>query len=157
MSAVLDKSTISLIDHRKRNFPIVDSVPLTLLKYEELDVHRLTLSELNLLSSNLVCVYEVTGPTIPIFYRSSTAVGKGEFALISNRLHVVSINLSWSVRTLLKFIEDISHFPCEDISYGGSILPHSSLLGEYFTSCCWRVKGTPDYNFIETVPKVLNT
>lgn len=33
-SAVLEKSTLSLIDSKRRNLPIVDSIPLTLLKYE---------------------------------------------------------------------------------------------------------------------------
>ena len=155
MSAVLDKSTVWLLDNCKRNLPMVDNIPLISSPCEKLEAFNCTLTELNLLSSNLVYVYEVTGPTIPIFYRSSTSVGKGEYALISDRLHAVSINLSWSVRTLLKYIEDISHFPCEDISYKGSILPLSSLLGEYFTNCCWKVKGNNITDMTEGVPKVI--
>lgn len=156
MSAVLDKSTASLIDSRKRNFPIIDNIPLTLTKYEKLDMYNSSLSKLHLLSSNLEYVYEVTGPTIPIFYRSSSAVGKGEFSLICDRLHAVSINLSWSVRTLLKFVEVISHFPCRDLLYQGTILPHSTLLGECFTNCRWRLSGS-ECDIDKNIPKILTS
>lgn len=156
MSAVLDKSTLSLIDRKQRNLPIVDSTPLALLKYEQLDMCKLKLSELNLFSSNLVCIYEVTGPTIPISYRTSTSVGNGEYSLISDRLHAVSINLSWSIQTLLKYIEDISHFPCEDISYRGSIIPHSSNLHQCFANNHWKIRSThQQIEFIEGAPKVV--
>ena len=159
MSAVLDKSTLSLIDSRRRNLPIVDSIPLTLLKYDQLDMYKMTLSELNLFSANIVHAYEVTGPTIPISYRTSTSVGRDEYALISDCLHVVSINLTWSIRTLLKYIEEISHFPCEDIDYKGSILPHTSLLHQYFTNSTWKTKGkvTDHIEFIDNVPKIVNS
>lgn len=138
MSAVLDKSTLSLIDSRRRNLPLVDSIPLASLKYEQLNMSKLTLSELSLFSSNLVCAYEVTGPTIPISYRTSTSVGRGEYALISDHLHAISINLGWSIRTLLRYIEEISHFPCENICYKESTLPHASLLQEYFADKNWK-------------------
>ena len=157
MSVVLDGSTLSLIDSRRRNLPIIDSTPLTMLKYEQLDMSKLKISELNLLSSTLVYAYEVTGPTIPISYRTSTSVGKGEYALISDRLHAISINLSWSIRTLLKYIEEISHFPCEDISYGGSIIPHSSILQQCFAGNHWRIKDTDQIEFMEGAPRVVNS
>ena len=158
MSAVLEKSTLPLIDSKRRNLPIVGSIPLTLLKYEQLDMYKLELCKLNLLSSNLVYVYEVTGPTIPILLRTSTSCGKGEYALISDRPHAVSINLNWPVRTLLKYLEEISHFPCEDISYGGSLLPHDSLLSGFFSGCSWRVQcKSGQSTFIEEVPRVVNT
>lgn len=155
MSAVVEKSTLSLIDSKRRNLPIVDSIPLTLLKYEEIDMFKTMLPELDLLSSNLIYVYEVTGPTIPLTFRTSTSVGsRSEFALISDRAHAVSINLSWSVQTLLKFIEEISHFPCGDISYRGEILPHSSLLSQFFTGCSWKCKGQSCLT--QDIPKVVN-
>lgn len=154
MSAVLDKSTLPLIDNKRRNLPLIDNTPLTLLEYEELNMSKLTLSELSLFSSNLVCAYEVTGPTIPISYRTSTTVGKGEFSLISDRLHAISINLTWSVQTLLRYIEEISHFPCENIYYRESVLPHTSLLQQYFADQHWRTKSTDQ---IDGAPIVVNS
>jgi hypothetical protein len=146
MSAVLDRSTMSLIDSRQRNLPLIDNIPLPLLKYEQLNMSKLTLSELQLFSSNLIHAYEVTGPTIPISYRSSTTIGRGEYALISDRMHAVSVNLSWSVRTLLRYIEEISHFPCENISFKDSILPHASLLEEHFAEILWKVNVSGQIN-----------
>ena len=158
MSAVLEKSTLSLIDRRRRNLPIVDNIPLTLLKYEDIEMYKLPLSEFDLLSSNLVYAYEVTGPTIPLSFRTSTSMGKGEYSLISERPHAISINIHWSVRTLLKYVEDISHFPCGDISYGGEILPHTALLGEFFTRS-WKIQSisSSQNEFIQQIPKIVNS
>ena len=152
MSAVLNKSTLYLIDSRRRNLPLVDNTPLASLKYEQLNMSKLTMSELNLFSSNLVRAYEVTGPTIPISYRTSTSVGRGEYALISNRMHAISINLSWSIRTLLRYIEEISHFPCENICYKSSTLPHASLLEEHFADRHWKACSTD--NVVDGAPVV---
>ncbi len=143
MSALLDKSTLSLISSRRRNLPIIDGIPLGMLKYDQLEMYKLTMSELNL-ASNLVRAYEVEGPTVPISFRTATSVvGKREFVLIADRPHAISINLSWSVQILLKYIEEICHFPCESIAYEGSILPYNALLHQYFTKDHWNISDSP--------------
>ncbi len=74
---------MSLVDSKQRNLPFIDKLPFSSLKYNEIDMYKLTVHELNLLSSNLVQVYEITGPTIPIVLRAAKNVGKGEIVLIS--------------------------------------------------------------------------
>lgn len=44
MSAVLGKSTLGLIDTRQRNLPLLDDTPLALVKYEQLNISKLTMS-----------------------------------------------------------------------------------------------------------------
>ena len=154
MSAFLDVSTVPLIHSKQRNLPLVDGIPLSILKYENLDMYKLKISDLGLLSSNLVHAYEVTGPTIPITFRTATNIGKGEFALISDRPHAVSINLDWSVQILLKYIEEICHFPCENIVYEGNTLPHSALLKRYFANLHWQTKQSNKVQFTKDMPKV---
>jgi len=128
MSVPLEVKTASMIDNRQRHLPLINNMPWNILKSHELEMYKLTMSDLNLLSSNLIHAYDITGPTIPISFRAATNVGKGEFVLISERVHAVSINIQWTVLTLLKYLENVSHFPCANISYQGSILPHSEVL-----------------------------
>lgn len=158
MSTALDESTISMIDCKQRRLPLIDGMPLNLLKYDQIDMYKLTISDLALLSSNLVHAYEVSGPTIPIIFRAATNVGMGEFVLISERLHAVSINLQWTVHTLLKYLEDISHFPCANVTYRGSVLPQTELLDRYFQAPQWQLKrNSSAVEFIDDVPKVTNS
>lgn len=159
MSTVLNRSTVSLIDSKRRRLPLIDGMPLNLLKYDQIDMYKLTISDLGLLSSNLVHAYEVAGPTIPILFRAATDVGKGNFVRISERLHAVSINLQWTVLTLLKYLEHISHFPCANITYKGSVLPETELLYRYFHAQVWHPTRncSVDIEFFNDVPKVNNS
>ena len=163
MSTILDKSTIALINSTRRNLPIVDGIPLNMLKLGQLEMYKLSVSDVNvqMLGSHLIHVYEVTGPTIPISFRTSSRVGKGEYhALISDRTHAVSVNPAWSVQTLLQYLAEISHFPCENISYRGSILSHDVLLRNYFTDFHFKIKfshSNQEVEFFDDVPKVVNS
>ena len=141
MSIPLETKTASSIDTRQMHLPLINNLSWNVLKSDELDMYKLTVSDLNLLSSNLIHVYDITGPTIPISFRAATNVGKGEFVLISEQVHAVSINLQWTVLTLLKYLEDVSHFPCVNISYQGSVLPHSDILELYFHMKNWHLKN----------------
>ena len=153
MSIPLEQSTISLINGKQRCLPLIDNMPLNLLKYHQIHMYKFTVNDLGLLSSNLVHVYDVAGPTIPIVFRAATNVGKGEFVLISERAHAVSINLQWTVLTLLKYLEDVTHFPCANISYQGSVLPRSELLEVHFQTQNWQLKKNSSLDF-SNVPKV---
>ena len=157
MSTVLDGSTLPLIDSKQRCLPLIDGIPLNLLKYSKIAMYTLTISDLGLLSSNLVRAYEVAGPTIPILFRAATDVGKSEFVLISERLNAISINLQWTVLTFLKYLEDVSHFPCVNITYKGSILQQTELLDRYFHEQVWQTKrNCSKIEFLNDVPKVNN-
>ncbi len=155
MSIPLEASTMSLVDSKQRNLPFIDKLPFSSLKYNEIDMYKLTVHELNLLSSNLVQVYEITGPTIPIVLRAAKNVGKGEFVLISECAHVVSINLQWTVQTLLKYLEDVSHFPCANISFQGSVLPHSEVLQRIFLTKNWEFKRNLSNLEFSNIPHVI--
>ena len=158
MRAVLDTATVGLIDNKRRRLPIINGIPLNLLKYDKIDMYKLTISDLDLLSSHLVPVYEVTGPTIPIEFRALVPdAARSDFVLIADGLHAVSINLQWSVLTLLKYLEDVSFLPCVNLSYRGSILPQTELLNGYFHGQLWELKNSSvKIEFMNDVPKVTN-
>lgn len=134
MASLLDETTISLIDSSRRNFPIVVGLPSLHIQetYRQLPLYQMTIAELGLLKSAPLIVFEIRGPTIPLYFKtisnSNTRSSDTVFALVSVALHAVSINPDWSVDTLLKFIEAYSGFPCEQLRIGRTILSRSSSV-----------------------------
>ncbi len=141
MATVLDDTTASLITTDHRNFPIVIGMPSLKIEdsYKQLPLYQMTISELDLLKASPLIAFEVSGPTIPLAFKTIRAQGFTEdlsyfnprdsvFALVSVKPHVVSVNPDWTLATLLKFIECISGFPCEFVKIGKRLLENSDTV-----------------------------
>ena len=172
MSAKLDQSTSKLLSTTKRNFPIIDRMPTLNIcdSYSQLQLYRMLLRELDLLKASPVIVFEVTGPTVPLSFKTirtqqnphcypdqqptSTANVQQDsvFALLAVQQCVVSINPNWTVNTLLRYIECISGFPCDHVRLPGGKRPGlKSLVGEDLTT---RWSTIPILNS-STIPELL--
>ena len=123
MYAPLNSSSAPLIGSN-RTFPIVNGTPRTHMDaLYELDVYKRSVFELGLLhTSSILVIYEVTGPTITMPFRTikgqenslHTSNGRDSvYALVEEQVHVLSINSSWHRDTLLKFIECLTGLPCD--------------------------------------------
>ncbi|XP_064384167.1 uncharacterized protein LOC135333189 [Halichondria panicea] len=143
MSTVIDKSTICLIDSMRRNLPIVDGVPLAMSKYEKLSAYSGTIRSLGITPSSPVIAFEVTGPTIPISFRAAIQDrGNFNYSVVSDRVHAVSVNPNWTIRTLLKYVECISKIPCVGISLNSEILPVKCNVSTHLTCRCWLARSS---------------
>ena len=111
MSAVIDGSTIALVDNKKAKLPIVNGVPSALVNYEQVPLYQMSLGDLGLLNSAPVMAFEVTGPTIPLVYKTTQDQSNKDFAVVSEYPHAISVSPHWTVATLLKYIECVSGFP----------------------------------------------
>ena len=153
MTAPLNDKTISLIDNVKRTLPIVDGMPLLQIGqyYKKLPLYKMTISELGLLKSSPVIAFEVTGPTIPVAFKtlqgdwsncSAMAQHDSNFALISYSTtpHALSVNPSWSIDTLLKYIECVSGLPCAHLRIGKLVLEPRDSVESHLTSRSWLRK-----------------
>ncbi len=145
MTTLLDDSTACLITPDYRNFPMVVGIPSLKIEdsYKQLPLYQTAISELDLLKATPVIVFEVSGPTVPLAFKTIRAQGYTEdlscfnprdsvFALVSVRPHVVSVNPDWTMETLLKFIESISGFPCENVKIGRRTLDSSDTVSTHF-------------------------
>lgn len=146
MHAVLDddNSSIYLLDEDRRNFPTLYGFvsvcePQTL---QSLLLYQTTICELDLFKSGLVIGFEVTGPTVPISFktmqthRSTEDVSNQDtrnsiFSVIAIKPHAVSVNPDWSVSVLLKYITCISGFPCKSMHLGQKCLDEA-LVSDIF-------------------------
>jgi len=148
MTAPLNDTTISLIDSMNRTLPIVDGMPSLQmgLNYKKLPLYKMTISDLGLLKSSPVIVLEVTGPTIPVAFKTiqgdlSNALAQQDsnFVLISYsmRPHALCVNPSWTIDTLLKYIECVSGFPCAHIHIGKVVLEPNDTVESHLTSRSW--------------------
>ena len=112
MAALLDDTIISLIDSANRTLPVVDGIPSLQIgrSYEKLPLYEMSIGDLGLLKSSPVIAFEVTGPTIPVAFKTiqgdwSNTLGGGNsnsnFALISYsiRPHALSVNPKWTIGT----------------------------------------------------------
>ena len=114
--------TASLIGS-KRTFPFINGTitPNMGSLYARLDVYKRSVLQLELLhTSSILVIYEVAGPTITMPFR--TVKGQENlvsdcrdsvYALIEERVHVISVNSCWQKETLLKYIECLSGLPCD--------------------------------------------
>ena len=122
MYATVDSCTAALVGS-SRTFPVVNGAPTPHLAdlCAHLDVYRRSVLELGLLhTSSVLVIYEITGPTVTMRFRTVkgqenlASTGRDSvFALVEEQTHVLSINSSWQRDTLLKFIECISGLPCD--------------------------------------------
>ena len=158
MAALLDDTTISLIDSANRTLPVVDGIPSLQIgrSYEKLPLYEMSIGDLGLLKSSPVIAFEVTGPTIPVAFKTiqgdwSNTLGGGNsnsnFALISYsiRPHALSVNPKWTIGTLLKYIECISGVPCAHVRTGKVVLKPTSTVDSQLSSRCWLIKTRKDH------------
>ena len=82
----------------------------------------MTLSELDLMKTGSVFGFEVTGPTVPVSFKTMQTHKMLEentqnsiFSLISIKPHAISVNPDWTIPVLLKYITSISGFPCKSM------------------------------------------
>ena len=81
-----------------------------------------TLKDLDVFSINLLVVFEVTGPSIPVYLKTFVCMSNGlshddNFAQVVIRPYAVHVSPHWSTDIFLKYIECISGFPCKELSY----------------------------------------
>lgn len=108
---------------RERMFPIINGTPRCPMDslYSKLDIYSSSVLDLGLLyTSSALVVYEVTGPTIVMPFRTikgqenlSTCGRDSVFALVEKQDHVLSVNISWQKETLLSFVEALTGLPCD--------------------------------------------
>lgn len=164
MASLLDGSTAGLITNH-RNFPIVVGMPSLKIEdsYKQLPLYQTAISELNLLKASPVIVFEVSGPTIPLAFKTIQAQGYTEdlsyfnprdsvFALVSVKPHVVSVNPNWTMGTLLKFIESISGFPCEHMKIGERVLAESDTVSSHFVRRWLTVSNSSRAQIRDSIP-----
>lgn len=127
MHAVLDSHSSSalLLDHSKRNFPTLQG-HLTVSEQKTLRsllLYQMTLHELDLLKAGPIICFEVSGPTIPIAFKTMIDLDSDPTrSLVGIHPHAVSVNPDWSIPVLLKYLSCISGFPCNIIKIGDQIL-----------------------------------
>jgi len=136
MSTLLTEDNLDLISTSSRNLPLIQGIGSLPVKkmYKNLPLYTKTIEELRLFDNNMITVFEVTGPTVPIEFRrfsdvtsgTSTPVGSrssGEnFVFITEKASAVSINPDWSVQTLLHYVDCMTAFPYIDICLGSKVL-----------------------------------
>ena len=155
MHAVIDQtsSTVLLLDHHNRSFPILHG-HLAVIQQQTLQsllLYRMTLSELDLLKSGPVIGFEVTGPTIPIAFKTMNDLNSDpNRCVISIRPHAVSINPKWSIPVLLKYLTRISGFPCNSIKIGERVLKENVATDILYQN--WFTIQGKDYILPHEIP-----
>lgn len=142
-STLIDDSTITLIDACRRNLPIIDGIPSLQIDIENLPLYQTSIGELGLLKCAPIIAFQVTGPTIPIVFQSTSSHSYCHtFALMEwmTKPHAVSVNPTWTVETLLKYIQCISGVPCDSVNLGKNVLQKDTRLGKCITNRCWLLQ-----------------
>ena len=140
MHAILDSSNsnVLLLDHERRSFPTLYG-HLAVSGQETLQsllLYRMTIAEFDILKNGPVIGFEVTGPTIPIAFKTLNDINcTPGFSAISLKAHAVSINSTWSIPTLLKYLTCISDFPCNQITIDDRTL--ESTVASDILYCKW--------------------
>ena len=150
MSAIIDGSTVALIDCKKAKLPIVNGVPSALVNYEQVPLYQMSIADLGLLKSAPVMVFEVTGPTIPLVYKTTQDQSNKDFAVVSEHSHAISVNPSWTVSTLLKYVECVSGFPCKHLCLRDNVFPLDSILKLHLTCRNWVMHT----ELVKDIPKI---
>ena len=151
MSAIIDGSTLTLIDSKKAKLPIVNGVPSALVNYEQVPLYQMRIVDLGILNSTPVKAFEITGPTIPLTYKTTQDQLNKDFVIVSEHSHVISVNLHWTVATLLKYVECVSGFPCKHLCLRDSIFPKDSILKLHLTSRNWVINA----ELVKDIPKII--
>lgn len=169
MAAPLNSSTLTLIG-RERRCPVIDGMPSLQVRetYEQLPLYQMTVGELDLLKGAPVVAFDVTGPTIPMNFKTIRTQGQCSdvhntnqqrdeiFALVSVKCHAISVNPSWTTATLLKYIECISGFPAGKIHYNGQVLDNNSLVRSHFCRK-WTTSNGGYLKLVSNIPEVVTT
>ena len=150
MSAVIDGSTLTLIDSKKAKLPIVNGVPSALVNYEQVPLYQMSIADLGLLKSAPVKAFEITGPTIPLTYKTAQDQSHKDFVIVSEHSHAISVNPLWTVATLLKYVECVSGFPCKHLYLRDNIFPMDSTLKLHLTCRNWVVNA----ELVKDIPKI---
>ena len=163
MTTPLDCSTLSLLG-RERHCPVINGMPSLQVRetYEQLMLYQMTLSGLDLLQASPVIAFEVTGPTIPLNFRTVRTQGQCSnvhssyevFAIVSMKCHAVSINPYWTINTLLKYIESISGFPAGHIHYQGASIDKESSVGQLLCHK-WTTSSGGRLRLVNDIPQVM--
>ena len=151
MSAIIDGSTLTLIDSKKAKLPIVNGVPSALVNYEQVPLYQMSIVDLGLLKSAPVKAFEITGPTIPLTYKTTQDQLNKDFVIVSEHSHAISVNPHWTVATLLKYIECVSGFPCKHLCLRDSIFPMDSTLKLHLTCRNWVINA----QLVKDIPKIV--
>ena len=151
MSAVIDVSTLALIDSKKAKLPIISGIPSALVNYEQVPLYQMSIADLGLLKTAPVMAFEVTGPTIPLVYKTTQDQSNKDFAIVSEHSHAISVNPQWTVGTLLKYVECVSGFPCKNLCLRDNIFPSESTLKLHLTSRTWVMQG----ELVKDIPMIL--
>lgn len=151
MSAVIDSSTLALIDNKKAKLPIVNGVPSALVDYEQVALYQMTIVDLGILKSAPIKVFEITGPTIPLTYKTTQDQSNKDFVIVSEHPHAISVNPRWTVATLLKYIECVSGFPCKHLCLRDNRFPMDSTLKLHLTSRNWVINA----ELVKDIPKII--
>ena len=150
MSAVLDGSTLALIDSKKAKLPIVNGIPSALVNYEQVPLYQMSIANLGLLNSAPVMAFEVTGPTIPLVYKTTQDQSNKDFAVVSEHSHAISVNPQWTVATLLKYVECVSGFPCKHLCLRDTTFPPEAMLKLHLTCRTWVMHA----ELVKDIPKI---
>lgn len=147
MHATLDdNSSICLLDEERRNFPTLCGFvsvcePQTL---QSLLLYQMSLCELDLLKAGSVIGFEVTGPTVPVSFKTMQTHRMFEentrnsiFSLISIKPHAISVNPDWTIPVLLKYITSISGFPCKSMRLGEKSLDQAAIVSDVLCHRTW--------------------
>ena len=163
MCALLDSTTSILLDPTRRSFPTLygllnvceHSVLHTLLLYQT------TLSKLDMLNSAPVICFEVTGPTIPISFKTIQSQKSSDdvegsrndiFSVISVEPHALSINPEWSISILLKYITCVSGFPCKKLELEERVLSNNSIVSSHLPRIFSSGPSFDIYNIPQAIP-----
>jgi hypothetical protein len=130
MHTELNPTTSSslLLDNHKRNFPILHGHLSVSQQHtlQSLLLYKMAINDLDLLKSGPIICFEVTGPTIPIAFKTVNDISNpsdpGQFCLIDFCPHAVSVNPDWTISVLLKYLTRISGFPCNSLKVGSKVL-----------------------------------
>ena len=149
MHATLDDSSICLLDEERRNFPTLCGFvsvcePQTL---QSLLLYQMSICELDLLKAGYVIGFEVTGPTVPVSFKTMQTHRMSEencldtrnsiFSVIDIKPHAISVNPDWTMPVLLKYITSISGFPCKSMRLGEKCLNQAALISDVFSYRTW--------------------
>lgn len=150
MSAIIDGSTLALVDSKKAKLPIINGVPSALVNYEQVPLYQMSILDVGLLNSAPVLAFEVTGPTIPLVFKTIQDQSHKDFVMVSEHPHAISVNPHWTVTTLLKYVECVSGFPCKHLCLRENTFPPDSTLKFHLTCKNWVMHA----ELVKDLPKV---
>ena len=149
------RSGMALLDRHARHFPIVSDNDLNLrVEYRELTLYNRTVREAGLLQDKVLLCFSVTGPTVPLCFKAISSNISGHstsssssssandssganhrsanFVSITIEPRVISINPTWTVSTLLKYVDCVSHFSNRKLLLNDTVVSSDTVIGKLF-------------------------